>query len=346
MRHWISIFGASNYIFSDNGGEFIGDEFYMCGKFHIKVSGTTSFSTWTNCTCEKHNHLVTIMFLKICDDVKCSYDTALAWAISAKNSLIIHNGFSPLQTVFKKNSNLPNIMNETLPELEKVTTSADLALHIATLHSAREAFMKAQISEKIKTALKKQTQQTQERYENRKGVYYKRDTDGQWEGPVNVLDQDGAIVFLRHESRFIKAHACQVQPVKSTLPIIAENEKCNKNIGQVQEDKNSRSLSESDSDSEMDNNNITEAPSNQYHDNTTNPSSLHLSLLPSLPLLLSLSSKKETSEATNQTTSLSSPSSHAPVKASSIISFNAENINYQAKVLSRARKASGKYKSC
>ena len=42
----------------------------------------------------------------------------------------------------------------------------------------------------------------------------------------------------------------------------------------MQEDKNSRSLSESDNDSEMDNNNITEAPSNQYHDNTTNPSSI------------------------------------------------------------------------
>ena len=62
----------------------------------------------------------------------------------------------------------------------------------------------------------------------------------------------------------------------------------------MQEDKNSRSLSESDNDSEMDNNNITEATSNQYHDNTTNPSSLHSSLLPSLPLSLSLSSKEET----------------------------------------------------
>ena len=54
----------------------------------------------------------------------------------------------------EKNSNLSNIINDTLPALEKVTTSADLALHIATLHSAREAFMKAQTSEKIKIALK------------------------------------------------------------------------------------------------------------------------------------------------------------------------------------------------
>ena len=39
----------------------------------------------------------------------------------------------------------------TLPALEKVTTSADLvALHIATLHFARETFMKAQTSGKLK----------------------------------------------------------------------------------------------------------------------------------------------------------------------------------------------------
>ena len=70
----------------------------------------------------------------------------------AKNSLINHNSFSPLQIVFEKNSNLSNILNDTLLALEKLTTSADLALHIATLHSAREAFMKAQTSEKVKIA--------------------------------------------------------------------------------------------------------------------------------------------------------------------------------------------------
>ena len=70
------------------------------------------------------------MLLKISDDVKCSYDTALAWAISAKNSLINHNRFSPSKIVFGKNSNLPNIINDTLPASGKVTTSADLVLHI------------------------------------------------------------------------------------------------------------------------------------------------------------------------------------------------------------------------
>ena len=90
--------------------------------------------------------------------------------------------------------------------------------------------MNTQKSEKIKIALKRQTRQTRERYEIGEEVYYKHDTDGQWKGPVNVLGQDGAVVFFRHGSQFIKAHACRVQPVKSTIPIIPENGKLTKYI--------------------------------------------------------------------------------------------------------------------
>ena len=48
--------------------------FMTCGK------GTASFSPWRIGTCESHNHpiITMLMILKICDDVKCSYDTALA----------------------------------------------------------------------------------------------------------------------------------------------------------------------------------------------------------------------------------------------------------------------------
>ena len=164
--------------------------------------------------------------------------------------MINHDGFSPSQIVFGKNSNLPNIINDTLPALEKVTTSADLVLHIGTFHSAREAFMKAQTSEKNKIALKKQTRQTREKYELNEEVHCQRDTDEQWKRPVKVLGQDGAVVFLQHGSRLIKAHARCVQPVKSTFPIIPGNEKGNKYI-------DIRSISESESDREMENKNTT-----------------------------------------------------------------------------------------
>ena len=146
MKHWISNFGGPHYICSDNGGEFIRDSFYdMYRNFNIKVSGTASFIPWSNDTCERNIHLTT-MLLKIDDDVKCSHER-----ISVGNKYKNR----PLQIVFGKKKQLPkHDINDTLPALEKVTNSADLALHIATSHSTREAFMKAQTSEKIKTALK------------------------------------------------------------------------------------------------------------------------------------------------------------------------------------------------
>ena len=61
--------------------------------------------------------------------------------------MINHNSFGPLQFVFGKNRNL-NIINDTLPALEKVTTLADLVLHIAALHSPKEAIIKTQASKK------------------------------------------------------------------------------------------------------------------------------------------------------------------------------------------------------
>ena len=43
-------------------------------------------------------------------------------------------------------------------------------------------------------------------------VYYKRDDAPEWKGPDRVLGQDSPVVFIRHGSRYIKAHTCRVQP--------------------------------------------------------------------------------------------------------------------------------------
>ena len=86
---WIDLFGASTRIFSDNGGEFISDNFYgMCEKFNIKMISTPSYSPWSNGLCERHNQFLTSILSKIIDDRNSPYDVSLAWAINAKNSLL------------------------------------------------------------------------------------------------------------------------------------------------------------------------------------------------------------------------------------------------------------------
>ena len=154
LKHWVSLFGIRRNFFSDNGGKFIGDEFYdMCEAFNIKIDSTPLYSPWSNGLCKHHNQTLTNMFLKIREDIKCDMDTALAWAVSAKNTLINNNGFSPAQIAFGKNCMFPSIINNKLPALESFNQSRNLELHTATLHSAWRAFIACESSEKIKRAL-------------------------------------------------------------------------------------------------------------------------------------------------------------------------------------------------
>ena len=49
IKNWLSTFGAPKRLFSDNGGEFISDEFYeMCERFNIKVIALPFYSLCNN----------------------------------------------------------------------------------------------------------------------------------------------------------------------------------------------------------------------------------------------------------------------------------------------------------
>ena len=228
MKHWIAIFGAPRKIFSDIGGEFIGDSFTeMCEKFNIKVQTTPSKSPWSNGLCECHNQTLTTIILKVKDDTGCDYETALSWALCAKNSLINNNGFSPSQLVFGRNTNLPNIIDNKLPAQEK-STLPDIALHISALHAARKAFIATESSNKIKLALRKNVRTSGITYNIGDEVYYKRDDNQTWKGPATVLGQDGPVVFICQGAHYIKAHTCCVQP--SNVNSYIETETANRDL--------------------------------------------------------------------------------------------------------------------
>ena len=59
--------------------------------------------------------------LKVKEDNKCDWETALAWSVCAKNSLISSKGFSPYQLVLGRNVNLPTVLSDKLPALEGQT---------------------------------------------------------------------------------------------------------------------------------------------------------------------------------------------------------------------------------
>ena len=80
-----------------------------------------------------------------------------------------------------------------------------MARHITALHAARRAFTEAECSERIRRALRKQTRPTDETYESRDRVYYKRVDCPEWKGPGVVIRQDGAVIFVRHGGTCVRA---------------------------------------------------------------------------------------------------------------------------------------------
>ena len=96
LQNWVSLFGTTFKVFKDNGGEFFSRDFIdFCENFNIKVSTTPAESPWLNGICERHNAILTDIILKVKEDINCSWETALAWALNVKNSFINVSGFSP-----------------------------------------------------------------------------------------------------------------------------------------------------------------------------------------------------------------------------------------------------------
>ena len=71
------------------------------------------------------------------EDSNCDWETALAWALNAKNSLINVNGFSSHQIIFSENIKIHSIYvdqpSADLPE--------DVIRHLNSLHATRQAFI-------------------------------------------------------------------------------------------------------------------------------------------------------------------------------------------------------------
>ena len=60
---------------------------------------------------------------KITEEVNCSLEVALSWALSAMNSLQDHYGCSLNQPVFECNPNIQTVLKSDLPSLEGLTSS-------------------------------------------------------------------------------------------------------------------------------------------------------------------------------------------------------------------------------
>ena len=223
IENWCGIFGVMEIMLTDNGGEFTSEEIREVSSFlNIKKYTTAAEAPWQNGLCERVHAVTDQILSKLnAEYPNVRLQTLLRWANMAKNSLQMNNGFSPHQLVFGINPNLPNIMNARIPALQENTTSEIFAKHLNLMQLARQAYLEAENSERIKRALRHNIRTNQEMFESGENVYYKREDSEKWLGPGKVMFQDGKVVFVRHGSVYVKV---------STNRLVKANEENNQEL--------------------------------------------------------------------------------------------------------------------
>ena len=69
LSNWISVYGAAEKFLSDNGGEFVNEEFLiLCEQFNIVVQTIAADSPWSNGLVERHNLVLSEMLDKVLTD--------------------------------------------------------------------------------------------------------------------------------------------------------------------------------------------------------------------------------------------------------------------------------------
>ena len=238
---WIVIFGPPLKAISDNGGEFVNAEMRALGEaFSTKMMTTAAESPWSNGKCERLNGILGRLVLKILDDVKCDVATALAWAVSARNSYYNFGGFSPNQLVFGKKPNMPDIFNSKLPGLSRVSPIEIVRRNLEAKKKAREEFIKFIHCEKVKRAISSNVREASiDKVNIGDEVFYKRNESDEWHGPAKVMLIENKIATVRHGGQTLRVHGISL--VKAPLEIPSETNIVARQLNEEPEsDKNMR----------------------------------------------------------------------------------------------------------
>ena len=175
--------------------------------FNIEEAKTAAESPWSNGVCERQNAILKESVRKTIDESGCKLETAVVSGVSAKNSLSGHQGYSPNTLVFGRNPNYPNVLTNNPPALETEVSSITVAENLKAMNNARNAFIQAECSEKIKRALRQKIRSCNNSFfKNGDKVYYKQNNNPKWKGPVCVTGQEGKSVLVKHGSEYVRVH--------------------------------------------------------------------------------------------------------------------------------------------
>ena len=210
---WIALFGKADRFMADNGGEFANEEYTeLCERFNIVMQSSAGYSPFSNGMVERHHAMLAEMTVKTKQESNCSWEVAMSWSLSAKNSMQMFGGFSSYQMTIGFNPTLPNVIDNELPALaEETCVSKVVEQNLKAMHAAREQFARCESSAKIKKALKSNVRTcNDEFFDNNEKVWYKRNDSKEWHGPAIVLGRENQCIIVKHGNQYIKVHPCHI----------------------------------------------------------------------------------------------------------------------------------------
>ena len=212
MRSWVSVFGPPQKFLMDNGGEFANETMIdFAENMNIRILTTAAESPWSNGLVERHNAVLAEILHKVRAENKVDLETALAWTINAKNSLSNVHGFSPVQLALGYNPQLPNVLVNKPPANCEPNHKDVIRKHFNVMKSAREAFIKAESSERIKRALKHNVYpSSSNKFVTGDKVFYKRKDSRRWKGPGKVIGYESSNILIKHGSQYVRVHISRV----------------------------------------------------------------------------------------------------------------------------------------
>ena len=86
-----------------------------------------------------------------------------------------------------------------------------IASNLNAMHKAREAFIQAESSEKIRRALRHNVRSSScAKFEMGDIVYFKRNDNNRWRGPGTVIGQEHEQTLTKYGGSYVRVHSCRV----------------------------------------------------------------------------------------------------------------------------------------
>lgn len=110
-----------------------------------------------------------------------------------------------------RNPTFPLVIENDLPANTSTPISEVVCNNLNNLHSAREAYIKSENSQKLKRAMSHNVRTSNgAKFYTGDQVFYKKDDTREWKGPASVIGQDGQKVLIKHGPYNVSVHPCRV----------------------------------------------------------------------------------------------------------------------------------------